>query len=431
MHTPLDLTSRTGACKGRAEVRITDTGTARLIPMKHILFVDDEPLVLSGLRRAFVDLGKTWSVDSATSGEEALQKLAAGPCDVLVTDMRMPGMNGAELLAVVAQHHGHVVRIVLSGQADHTLLAQCVSTAHHYFAKPCEPGQLRETVLNLVGLGAKADNVSAVLMADRLPLLPSQPLVYRLLVAAINQPGTDLDTFAGLVEADQGLTAKVIRLSNSAYFGFGHTVNSVSEAVSLLGVELLKALVLSAQLFDFCHDPGRAGISLDRLWARAQALGAAARAIAKEERLPRELQEAAFTAGLLHNCGLLVLAANLPGPLSTAIDWARKLRQPLDACERLTYRTTYPEVSAYVLGLWELPPAIVEAVAFHDVGPALDSSELSLPALLHVAHILVGENQPAIDGVPITSLKLPPDCLQAIEARLPVWQALIGELPKV
>ena len=234
-----------------------------------------------------------------------------------------------------------------------------------------------------------------------------------------------------MVEADQGLTAKVIKLSNSAYFGFGHTVNSMSEAVSLLGVELLKALVLSAQLFDFCHDPGRAGISLDRLWARAQALGAAARAIAREERLPRELQEAAFTAGLLHNCGLLVLAANLPGPLSTAIDWARKLRQPLDTCERLTYRTTYPEVSAYVLGLWELPPAIVEAVAFHDVGPALDSSELSLPALLHVAHILVGENQPAIDGVPITSLKLPPDCLQAIEARLPVWQALIAELPRV
>ncbi len=398
--------------------------------MKHILFVDDEPLVLRGLRRAFDDLAETWSVDSATSGDEALQKLAAGPCDVLVTDMRMPGMNGAELLAVVAQRHAHVVRIVLSGQADQTLLAQCVSTAHHYFAKPCDPEQLRETVLNLVGLGEKADNVSAVLMANRLPLLPSQPLVYRRLVAAINQPGTDLDTFGRLVEADQGLTAKVIKLSNSAYFGFGHTVNSVSEAVSLLGVELLKALVLSAQLFDFCHDPGRAGISVDRLWARAQALGAAARAIAREERLPREVQEAAFTAGLLHNCGLLVLATNLPGPLSTAIDLARKIRQPLHTCERPIYRTTYSEVSAYVLSLWELPPAIVEAVAFHDSGPAIDSAELSLPALLHVAHILVGETQPAIDGVPTTSLKLPPDCLQAVAARIPIWKTLIAELPK-
>jgi hypothetical protein len=109
---------------------------------------------------------------------------------------------------------------------------------------------------------------------------------------------------------------------------------------------------------------------------------------------------------------------------------ARKIRQPLHTCERPIYRTTYSEVSAYVLSLWELPPAIVEAVAFHDSGPASDSSELSLPALLHVAHILVGETQPAIDGVPTTSLKLPPDCLQAVEARIPIWKTLIAELPK-
>ena len=398
--------------------------------MKHILFVDDEQRLMEGLRRAFDDLGETWSVASATGGDEALQKLAAGPCDVLVTDMRMPGMNGAELLAVVAQRYAHVVRIVLSGQADQTLLAQSVSTAHHYFAKPCAPKQLRETVLNLVGLGAKDKNVSAVLMADRLPLLPSQPLVYRRLVAAINQPGTDLETLAHLVEADQGLTAKVLKLSNSAYFGFGHTVNSVAEAVNLLGVELLKALVLSAEIFNFCHDPGRAGISVDRLWARAQALGSAARAIAKEERLPRELQECAFTAGLLHNCGLLVLAANLPGPLSTAIAMARNRQQQLDECERLTYGTTYAEVSAYVLSLWELPTSIVEAVGSHHTGPALDAPELTLPTLLHVAHILVGERQPAIDGVPNSLLKLPPACLLALEPRLPVWRALLAELPQ-
>ena len=398
--------------------------------MKHILFVDDEPLVLRGLRRAFDDLAETWSVECATGGEEALQKLAAGPCDVLVTDMRMPGMNGAELLAVVAHRHPQVVRIVLSGQADQELLVQCVSTAHHYFAKPCDPELLRTTVQHLVELGERAGQTSLCLLANRLPLLPSQPQVYRKLVAAINRAETDLETLAKLVESDQGLTAKVIKLSNCAYFGFGHSVNSVTEAVSLLGVELLKALVLSTEVFDFCNHPGRAGISVDRLWARAQALAGAARAIAREERLPRELQEAAFTAGLLHNCGLLVLAANLPGQLSSAIALARNLQQPLDTCEHLTYGTTYAEVSSYILSLWELPAEIVAAVGAHHAGPTEDSHELTLPALLHVAHFLVGENQPAIDGTPNSLLKLPPDCLLAVEDCLPRWRDLLADLAR-
>jgi HD-like signal output (HDOD) protein/ActR/RegA family two-component response regulator len=397
--------------------------------MKHILFVDDEPLVLRGLRRAFDDLDESWTVECASSGDEALQKLAAGPCDVLVTDMRMPGMNGAQLLAIVARRHAPVVRIVLSGQADHEMLVQCVSTAHHYFSKPCDPEQLRATVENLYALSKRAGQSSGCLQANRLPLLPSQPQVYRRLVDAIHQGKIDLETLGGLIEADQGLTAKVLKLSNSAYFGFGHTVSSAGAAIGLLGVELVKALVLSAEVFDFCQHPGRAGLCVERLWARAQALGVAARAIARAENLPREIQESAFTAGLLHNCGLLVLAANLPGPLSSAIARARQQQLPLEECERLAFGTTYGEVSAYVLGLWELPGAIIEAVGGHHAGPAGDGLELTLPALLHVAHVLVGERQPAVDGVPNALLNLPPASRLALEDHLPRWRTLLAELP--
>ncbi|MCS6274911.1 MAG: HDOD domain-containing protein [Opitutus sp.] len=237
--------------------------------MNHILFVDDDPMVLRGLRRAFSELEESWTADCVNSGAEALQKLAGGHYDVLVTDMRMPGMNGAQLLAEVVQLRPQIVRIVLSGQADHELLVQCVNTAHHYFSKPCDPELLRTTVQRLFNLGQGVGDDRTRGLVNRLPLLPSRPEIYQRLLTAIAEPSTDLESLGRLVESDQGLTAKVLKLANSSFFGFGHSVRSVADAVSLLGVEVLKSMVLSVQVFDFCKHSTRAGLSIERLWARA------------------------------------------------------------------------------------------------------------------------------------------------------------------
>ena len=403
--------------------------------MKHILFVDDDPMVLRGLRRAFSELEESWTADCANSGAEALQKLAGGHYDVLVTDMRMPGMNGAQLLAEVVQLRPQIVRIVLSGQADHELLVHCVNTAHHYFSKPCDPELLRTTVQRLFNLGQGVGDDRTRALVNRLPLLPSRPEIYQRLLTAIAEPNTDLESLGRLVESDQGLTAKVLKLANSSFFGFGHSVRSVADAVSLLGVDVLKSMVLSVQVFDFCKHSAKAGLSIERLWARAQATAAAARLIAHEEGLPREQQEAAFTAGILHNCGLLVLAENLPDQVRAAIALARSQHQPLHSSELQTYGSTHAEVAGYVLDLWGLPKSIVEAVAGHLSGPGLPATlgaatanaPLDTLTLLHAAHGLVGERLTSIDGIAETPLDLARLASLGLESRLPTWRDCIAE----
>src|SRR5208283_4746248 len=105
--------------------------------MKSVLFVDDEPYVLDGLRRMLHGYRGEWRMKFTTSASQALQFLAETPCDVIVTDMRMPDMTGAEFLARVAQLYPQVVRIVLSGMCDRQQSLALAVSAHQFLAKPC------------------------------------------------------------------------------------------------------------------------------------------------------------------------------------------------------------------------------------------------------------------------------------------------------
>src|SRR5262245_37814840 len=100
--------------------------------MKKILFVDDEPNVLQGLERMLRSMRHEWEMQFAMSGPAALERLAEQTFDVIVSDMRMPGMTGAQLLTEVSQRHPHIVRIILSGQADQEDILRSVGPTHQY-----------------------------------------------------------------------------------------------------------------------------------------------------------------------------------------------------------------------------------------------------------------------------------------------------------
>ena len=97
---------------------------------KRILFVDDEALVLQGLQRMLRPLREEWDMEFAESGVKALELMAQHPFDVIVSDMRMPGMNGAQLLNEVMVRHPQTVRLILSGQAEKDLIVKCVGATH-------------------------------------------------------------------------------------------------------------------------------------------------------------------------------------------------------------------------------------------------------------------------------------------------------------
>jgi len=208
-----------------------------------VLFVDDEPLVLQGLKRMLRGEREAWTMRFATSGREALGLLEREAFDALVTDLRMPGMDGEQLLNTVKDRHPHMVRIVLSGGMNQASSFKTVRCAHRYLAKPCDAEALKSALSQALALRRWVDDHRLRELLARLESLPSLPEVYAELLAEIQAPNSSFRRVGDLIARDVGMTAKVLQIVNSAFFGLARRILSPQDAVAMLGYDTLKALV--------------------------------------------------------------------------------------------------------------------------------------------------------------------------------------------
>ena len=184
------------------------------------------------------------------SGAEALERLAARSFDVIVSDMLMPLMNGAQLLREVVRRHPTTVRMVLSGHADKELVSQCVGVAHQFISKPCDPEHLKTLVKNACHLAGALVDGDVKLVVSTIDRLPSAPEVFQELREALARPGVDTGQLGGIIQRDPGMAAKTLQLVNSAFFGMRKSVADPREAVAYLGVDIVRTLVLSKGIFE-------------------------------------------------------------------------------------------------------------------------------------------------------------------------------------
>lgn len=356
--------------------------------MKHLLFVDDESKLLDGLKRSLRTMRHEWNMAFVTSGEEALKQLQQMPFDVVVSDMRMPGMDGAQLLNEVRQRYPHVVRIILSGHSDRQMIFESISATHQFLAKPCETEQLMTTIQRACALRQllKDDALSAVVAG--IETIPSFPTLFSEIKTEAESESSSLKTIGDIIAKDMGMTAKVLQLVNSAYFGLHGQVSTAEQAVTLLGLDTIQALVLTVHVFSQFSARHLSAFHLDHLWEESMEAGALARAIAKGEgQTPLEIEQA-FTAGLLHDVGILVLAANIENRYSAVLAEASAKGRPVWEAEQSEFGTTHAEVGAYLLGLWGLSDSIVEAVAYHHRPGDCVAPTFSPLTAVHAAHVL-------------------------------------------
>jgi putative nucleotidyltransferase with HDIG domain len=373
--------------------------------VRSALFVDDERPVLEALRDALRPFRREWRVAFAASGDEALARLSREPFDVVVSDLRMPGMDGPTLLARVQQEHPNSVRIALSGYAEMTQALKASSVAHVFLAKPCAAEHLQSALDRAVSLQAMLRDERLRRVAGAASRLPSVPLVYAQLVEALGDPETGTADVAAIVEQDAAMTAKLLQLVNSAFFGLPRRVERVSEAVSYLGLSILKALVLSEGAFSAFDERvvGRV-FSIERLQAHATLVAQIALKLAPDSSSHATL----LTAGLLHDIGKLIAATS-------------------DDSFRIQALEMHAELGAYLLGEWGLPHEIVEAVAYHHTPGRLDARFGMIPTLVHVADALAHEAAPPPDQpAPGLDEQHLSEC--DLLERLPGWRALAREL---
>src|SRR5580698_2344714 len=179
-----------------------------------ILFVDDEELALRGLNRLLYPMRGEWDMEFLDSGDKALARMAEVPFDVIISDMRMPGMNGAELLNEVMKRHPKTVRLILSGYADRDLILRCVGSTHQYLAKPCDAKTLKMTVQRAANLEESLKNEALRQLVTRCTMLPTVPVLYSKIVEALQSPEVDVDTIGEIIVKDVAMTAEILKLVN-------------------------------------------------------------------------------------------------------------------------------------------------------------------------------------------------------------------------
>src|SRR3984957_12591415 len=384
-----------------------------------IVFVDDEVNILEGMRRAFHSMRGEWSMEFLPSGTAALASLAIIPADVIVSDMRMPGMDGWQLLAEVKKLYPQTVRLVLSGQADATSVMRAVGTAQRYLAKPCANEAVKAAI-------AQTQMLRQLLSSDRLAqlvgavgMLPSAPTAFQDILACLQDPTASLGDAARIIGRDVAMTANIMKLVNSAFFGSRRPIVSAERAVAYLGMDTIGALVLGHSVFKGGAASGVEGFNLEELWQHSLQTGSASRSIALAENCSHGEADEAFLAGVLHDVGKVVFATR-----AAAVSKVPAAGDDIMA----NMEAHHPEVGAYLLGLWGFPNSIVEAVAFHHTPSRASEKGFGLSGIVHVAdrlvHLRSEHRSTSID----TGLQ--PGYLEGLglEHCLPKWSAAVESL---
>jgi HD-like signal output (HDOD) protein/ActR/RegA family two-component response regulator len=389
---------------------------------KKILFVDDDQSLLDGLHRALHSERRQWDMHFVPSGDEALALMAQQGFDAVITDIRMPGIDGVQLLSEVKRLYPDLVRFILSGHSSDELTLESVKSAHQFFSKPCDIDSLKAALISSLTLRELLSNTKLQSFVSGTIVLPSLPHIYSEIVEHLNCPEVSMRAIGQIIAKDPGITAKILQLVNSAFFGLGRQVSNPEEAASLLGMDTIKSLVLSVGLFSQFSTGKLDGIrfSLDRSVEHSIRVGLLAKRIALSEQASKEVIDESYLSGFLHDIGKFILAVNMSQDYARVIDLVQQDDFDFYLAEHEIIGTDHAAVGAYLLGLWGFTDTVIESVAFHH-RPEMSGGRVFAPlTAVHVANALEntksGESTSLISGEYIQALGL--------EERLQAWAAL-------
>jgi HD-like signal output (HDOD) protein len=375
--------------------------------MKGVLFVDDEENILHGLRRMLRDLRKEWDMHFVTSGAAGLELMSEKPFDVVVSDMRMPGMDGAEFLGQVRAKYPDAIRIVLSGHSEKEPLMRSLGATHQYLAKPCDPALLRATIERACALRDMMNSRVLREFATSLDSIPSVPALYERIMETLRSSDASVQDVGRLIEQDIGMSAQILKLVNSSYFGVSKHIENVPHAVALLGLETVTSLVLGLHVLG--GNSGKAGDPAVMQEIREHSLQAVAcaRVIAAED-FDIAMRGHALLAAMLHHVGDLLLAVNQPDGCARVRRMREEEHLAKSAAEQIVFGCTQAMLGAYVMGIWGMPAPIVEAIAFVRQPRSAPGHERSALTVLHVADAMaaeIGTRHPQCAGVDLDYLR--------------------------
>ncbi len=327
--------------------------------MKTILIVDDELQILKSLRRLFLDAD--YDLICVQSGEAALEALFENPVDLIISDMRMPEMDGLELLSRVKKDYPGVIRIILSAASDEKPILKSIQKgiAMIYIMKPWSNNDILRTVDRIFETESLLNNGNLLKEFNNISELPTLKSSYRRIVD-MTENDADLGDITAAIELDQSIATKILHIANSAYFGV--KTGSVKQAVLFLGFNNLRSVIVSTSFFDSMRIPADSMDFARQLQNHAYLTNKIMHQIFKQH-LHKEVPEQASAAGLLHNIGMIFMLSHFGEKFGSVIKNSGG-EGDLVSLEKGEFPVSHAEAGGFLLRWWEIPYPIVEAALY-------------------------------------------------------------------
>jgi putative nucleotidyltransferase with HDIG domain len=341
---------------------IAETPSVEGSSQRAVLFVALSPEDSERVREGLHD---KWRLEFVSNVRQGLTALGQAGFDAAVVDLTAPGIDAPGLFKSMMESSPTTLRIGLVTPPEREALQQVRAAVHQLLTKPCDSKVLTAVLARAFAAQEFLSDENFKRLAGGIRSLPVLPNIYTELMQELKSEDPSLERAGEIVARDMALTAKILTLVNSAFFGLGRPIAHPSEAAVFLGTETLRALVLSLQVFSQFSQVQLKEFSVENLWKHSWTTGVLARRLCEFEEAGRATTDEAFIAGLLHDVGKLVLAANHPAQLEENIRQARQKRLTLWEQEYQVYNASHAELGGYLLGSWGLPSGVVDAVAFH------------------------------------------------------------------
>lgn len=366
-------------------IRTSTTKKDIRMTIQRLLLVDSKTEIHQGIEKAFTASENNWQVKIASTGAEAISELGETTFSAVISELRLPDISTVELMEQVSSKCPDSIRFIISSGEDKELILKLSGLVHQFVPETCEPEMLVKLISNSMKLRELlADNTLHARIAG-VRALPSPPEIYNELVRELQSESASTRRIADLIKRDVSITARMLQMVNSAFFGLQAHVENPLHAVNLLGLETVKSLVLAAGVFSKFKAPKIPGFSIDGIYSHSLAVGTSAKYFANAFGLQKQTAEDALMAGMLHDIGKLVMLSEFQQELQDSAKLAKEKDISLHDAERELLGVTHVEIGAYLLSLWGLPDPIIEAVALHCEPRKAPSPMMNALTAVHIA----------------------------------------------
>lgn len=347
--------------------------TAENTQCTSVMFIDDDIAALARLEQLVKSTVPEWSARFFAKATDALESCRTdGAPDAIITDLRMPEMDGASLLEAAKREFPNAIRMVFSDYDDLPVALRSVPVAHQFLASPLDVTTVYELVNRDVELQRRINDPNLQRLVSSIDVLPSPPASVIEINRLVADPFSSIEAVAEAIRTDSAMSAKLLQLVNSAFFGLSNHVEDVQQAVALLGFDTVRNLLIAVELVRSFNAPTPDLVrAVEDLNAHSFAVAELSRSLMMRRKGAHE----AFVGGMMHDIGLLAVIGCAPQLYLSLKKETEKSGRSVEQCELEILGTTHASIGAYLLGLWGLPFSLVEAVArSHDADVVIDNT---------------------------------------------------------